>query len=117
MESTKSSRHNPGRRLELGHLELGVAVGALLERELMLNGGHAHLTVGQQGMSGDDNQQCTHDQGHREEGGHQALGPPQAPTRLPPTRDGPQRGSARRAAAPMLTPPPRARYNPPNRRA
>ena len=64
-------RHDPGRRLELGDGQLGLAVRALLQRELVLQRGQPHLAVGQEGLPDDDGQQ----RGHHHRDGHDGEEP------------------------------------------
>ncbi len=68
VELALGSPHDPRRRLELRRDQLSLAVRALLQRELVLQGGELHLAVGQERLPHHDGQQRDHDHGDRHDG-------------------------------------------------
>jgi hypothetical protein len=83
------------RRLELRDGQLRLPVGALFERQLVLEPGEANLAVGQEGLRDDDGEQRRHDQRHRHDVEHsppvryRAIHRPRAPLLARPGRDDP----------------------------
>ena len=93
---SSGGRHNPRRRLELGHGQLGLAVGALLHGELLVQGRELHLAVGQEGLPHDGGQQGGHHHGNGHDGEEPSpTSSGAAPSNAAPraSRDDPERGA------------------------
>ncbi len=60
----RGCRDDPRRRLELRHRQLALAVGGLLQRELLLQGGQPDLAVRQHGLTHHHRQERTDDEAY-----------------------------------------------------
>jgi len=97
VELARRRTNDARRRLELRDGQLRLPVGALFERQLVLERGKANLAVGQDGLRDDDGEQRRDDQRHRHDDEHPAVvlnratRRPRAPPPARPGRDDPQR--------------------------
>jgi len=97
VELARRRTNDARRRLELRDGQLRLPVGALFERQLVLERGKANLAVGQDGLRDDDGEQRRDDQRDRDDVEHstavryRAIRRPRASLLARSGRDNPQR--------------------------